>query len=58
MELVQTPQWRQEWFSVSPFQLSARSISPSVGHLKGSAGSIQYAGQMPGADGGRHVAVR
>lgn len=48
---LKNPQWRQLWFTMSPFQDSKISTSPSVGHTKGSWGRSQNAGQMPDAQG-------
>jgi len=45
------PQCKQEWLVRSPFQVSMMSISPSVGHVKGSNGSNQKAGHIPLAHG-------
>lgn len=55
---VKKPQCRHEWLIPSPFHVSAMSISPSVGHAKGSYGRSQNAGQMPAALGRVRVATR
>jgi len=45
------PQCKHVWLSFSPFHDSMMSTSPSPGHLNGSHGSSQKAGQIPFALG-------